>query len=294
MDAVLNYSRRQFAALAGALATGGFATAQLASAQKPKLLAGDVVDRIKKNIIAKWIDTGFRDNFKAGGPDLHVTAIACTFMSTLDVLQKAVKAGATMVITHEPTYWSDADLLEPLQDDALYKFKRDYAKEHNLSIFRVHDNWHAHIPDGIRLGWNKLMGWDKYEVKENQMLFNIPPTTLGELGKYVAKTLQSQSVRVLGDPNLPVTKVGRGGHGLANNTEVLPQVDCLLVSEAREYDSYEYVRDTISMGAKKGAIFISHEAGEEAGMDEFARWIRPLVPEVPILVIPTTDVMWHV
>jgi hypothetical protein len=29
-------------------------------------------------------------------------------------------------------------------------------------------------------------------------------------------------------------------------------------------------------------------------MDEFARWIKPLVTEVPVLVIPTTDVMWHV
>jgi hypothetical protein len=98
----------------------------------------------------------------------------------------------------------------------------------------------------------------------------------------------------MGDPNLPVVKVGRGAHTLTGNMDVLPEVNCLLVSEAREFDSYEYVRDAIAAGAKKGAILISHEAGEEAGMDEFASWIKPIVPEVPVQFVPTRDDSWTV
>ncbi len=69
-------------------------------------------------------------------------------------------------------------------------------------------------------------------------------------------------------------------------------MDCVLISEAREWDSFEYVRDAVQLGAPKGAVIVSHEAGEEAGMDEFARFLRPLVSEVPIQFIPTRDQFW--
>jgi putative NIF3 family GTP cyclohydrolase 1 type 2 len=297
MDALLSerettmtdLTRRQFALLAGAgVAAGNFARAQA------KLTAGEVVDRVKKNLGIPWDNSSYRDTFKIGGPETPVTGIVSTFMSTLSVLQRSVAAGATMVITHEPTFWSDRDTVAVLQGDPLYKFKLDYANAHGLAVWRIHDHWHARVPDGIQTGWNKRMGWVQYQVNGSLTRWNLPPTTLGELAKYVAKTLESRSVRVMGDPNLRVVSVGRGSHTLDGNMAVLPGVDCLLVSEAREYESYEYVRDAILSGEKKGAIFISHEAGEEAGMDEFAAWIKPLVAEVPVQFIPTRDVFWNV
>jgi putative NIF3 family GTP cyclohydrolase 1 type 2 len=283
-------SRRQFARLAGA----GLAGVGAGRAQRGRITAGEVVGRVKKNLGIPWNDSSYRDTFKEGGPETPVTGIVCTFMSTLDVLQRSVAAGASMVITHEPTYWSDRDTVDTLRDDPLYKLKRDYARQHNLAIWRIHDHWHARVPDGIQTGWNKRMGWTQYQVKGDLRLWNIPPTTLGELAKYVFRMLESRSVRVIGDPGLRVVKVGRGSHTLDGNMAVLPVVDCLLVSEAREYDSYEYVRDAVLSGEKRGAIFISHEAGEEAGMDEFATWLKPLVTEVPVQFIPTRDVFWTV
>ena len=72
----------------------------------------------------------------------------------------------------------------------------------------------------------------------------------------------------------------------------LSRVDALLVSEAREWDSIEYVRDAVLAGKKKGLILISHEAGEEAGMDNFASWLKTFVTEVPVEFIPSRDQMW--
>ena len=97
---------------------------------------------------------------------------------------------------------------------------------------------------------------------------------------------------MIGDPNLKVRKVGRGAHSLGGNMEVLPKVDMILISEASEFDSFEYVRDSILQGQKKGMVLVSHEAGEEAGMDYFAEWIRPFVTEVPVKFISTTDDFW--
>ena len=49
----------------------------------------------------------------------------------------------------------------------------------------------------------------------------------------------SPRIAVVGDPNLPVTTVAYGSHGLAQNMEAITSADCTIVSEAREYDSFE-------------------------------------------------------
>jgi putative NIF3 family GTP cyclohydrolase 1 type 2 len=283
-------SRRQFVLMTGA----GMAAGALPGAEKGKLSAGEVVERVKKNIGIPWIDTGYRDTFKIGGPDSTVTGIATSFGGNLRVLQLAQKAGLNMVIVHEPTFYSDADRIDLVKDDPLYKLKLDWANKNNMVVWRIHDNWHARKPDGIRAGWTNDLGWAKYEVAGATGLWDMPPTTLGEFAKSLAKTLESRSVRVIGDPSLRVVRVSYGGHGLAQNMDAMQKADCAIVSETREYDSFEYARDVVLSGAKKGAIFISHQAGEDMGMDEFARWIKPLVPEVPVRFIATTDEFWTV
>ena len=96
----------------------------------------------------------------------------------------------------------------------------------------------------------------------------------------------------MGDPDLAVRRVGRGAHTLSGNMAALPRVDALLVSEAREWDSIEYVRDAVLAGQKKGMVLISHEAGEETGMDNFASWIKAFITEVPVEFVPTRDPIW--
>lgn len=71
--------------------------------------------------------------------------------------------------------------------------------------------------------------------------------------------------------------------------DMLPQIDLLIVSEAREWDSAEHIRDTVLSGQKKGALIISHETGEEAGMDNCAAWLKSFVSEVPIRFVETKD-----
>jgi hypothetical protein len=73
---------------------------------------------------------------------------------------------------------------------------------------------------------------------------------------------------------------------------MLPQVDLLIVSEAREWDSAEYIRDTVLSGQKKGALVISHEAGEEAGMDNCTNWMKAFISEVPVRFVETKDQFW--
>ncbi len=298
-------SRRQFAQMAGAgLAAGTLTPAQAqAQAQQPpaKLTAGDVVARIKSRIGVPWNDMSFRDIYKIGGPGSPVTGISTTFGSNLNMMQRSVKAGLNMVITHEPTFWTDADVVPPggpsggtfcdlaCQADPLFKTKLDYAMSNKVVVWRIHDHIHAMKPDGISLGLNDRLGWTKYQIDGALEHWQIPPTTLGELAKYVAKVLETRSVRVIGDPNLRVSKIGFG-RGIGKPA---PEDDCNIGSDCKEYDAYEYARDAVATsGGKKGAIYIAHEAHEDPGMGWFANWLKPLVPEVPVQYITTTDEFW--
>jgi hypothetical protein len=38
----------------------------------------------------------------------------------------------------------------------------------------------------------------------------------------------------------------------------------------------------------------TYAAGEDLRMEEFARWLKPIVTEVPVQFIPTTDEFWTV
>lgn len=285
-------TRREFTLMTGAglLAGAGLAASRLALAQQGKLTAGEVVERIKKNIGVPWNDSTYRDTYKIGGPDSPVMGICSSFESNLSVLEKALKAGLNMFITHEPTFWTDGDVIERVQGDPLYKFKLDWAKRNNMVVWRLHDHIHSRKPDGISMGWNEALGWTPYQVNGNLHLWDLPPTTLGELAKLLAKTLDTHSIRVIGNPNLRVVRVTKG----RDLSLMAEPVDCIIASDSREYDTYEYVRDAVFAGTKKGAIYISHEASEDVGMDWFAKWLKPLVPEVPVRYIPTTDDFWTV
>jgi putative NIF3 family GTP cyclohydrolase 1 type 2 len=110
---VTEISRRDFVALtaAGAIATP-FLLDQASLRSAATVTAQEIVDRIKKDIGVDW-NSDDVDTFKAGHPSTIVSGIATTSMATLDVLQKAVAAGANLIITAAPTFYSRADLSTP-------------------------------------------------------------------------------------------------------------------------------------------------------------------------------------
>jgi len=103
-------SRRDFVALAaaGAVATP-FALKDGDARASAAVTAQEIVDRVKKNVGVDWSSDDV-DTFKIGDPSTAVTGVVTTSMATLDVLQKAVQAGANFVITAAPTFYSRADL----------------------------------------------------------------------------------------------------------------------------------------------------------------------------------------
>jgi putative NIF3 family GTP cyclohydrolase 1 type 2 len=292
MNSISYLNRRRFTQGA-ALIVAGRALKHLAFGQaRPAPTASQVVELIKQHLNMPWNDKSYRDTFKVGDPDTRVKGIASCFMSTLDVLQRSHSQGLNFVITHEPTFWSDSDLIEPIKNEPLYLEKKHFVEKNGMVIWRIHDHWHRFRPEPMTTGTERLLGWEKYATESK--FYQFPPIKLRALAEQIAKRLYSRSVRILGDPEMVVTSVGRGAHVLGGNISALDKADVTLAFEVREWETVEYARELISTGAKKGMIVISHEAGEEEGMVIFSEWMKTVAPGIRTVFVPTHDRMYLV
>ena len=270
----------------------------VASAQQPRITARAIVGEIQKQVGVEWQKETV-DTFKAGNPDTAVTGIAVTMMPTMDVLQRASAKGLNFVITHEPTFYAHLDTPDGLpESDPVWAEKRAFIEKHGMVIWRFHDHWHMRKPDGIEAGMVHALGWEKFQNPENQYLFAMPETTVQKLAEEVATKLDSPVVRVVGKPEMKVTKVALspGAAGFERETHALESddVQVLLVGETREWETVEYAADAATQGRNKALIVIGHIPSEQAGMEECARWLKGFVNSVPIEFVPARQPFWSV
>jgi putative NIF3 family GTP cyclohydrolase 1 type 2 len=287
--------RRKFLNVAGSGIGAAFLLQPLGRSQSSQVTAGEVMERIKKNVAVPWRAITV-DTIKGGGsPDTVVTGIATSFMATLDVLQRSVKAGKNMVIAHELTFWNNLDVDAGLTDDPVYLHKLEFIRKNGLFVHRFHDHWHARKPDGINEGWNKVMGWDRYKFDAARSVYELPETvTLEAYAEEVKRRLKSDSVRVVGNPHLQVKTVSKGFNKLPTNGAPPSSADVTITYEPdRENDNVEWERDTVLSGQKRGFVIISHNRMEEYGMENCANWLRTFIPEVPIEFIASGDPFWR-
>jgi len=272
----------------------GGASLAAAAAGGP-LTAAQVIERIKKNVGVPWRAETV-DNVIAGNPDTPVTGIATTMMSTLDVIERAAAAGKNLVITHEPTFYLHQDKTEPLVADATYQFKADFIRRHGMVVFRFHDHWHAHHPDGIALGMARELGWEANADPADLRLFTFSGTPLGRFAKEIAARLKIRTMRVVGDPSLEVRRaIASWGYvSQERGIELLarPDVDVLIGGETREWEVVEYAQDIIATGKKKALIVMGHVASEQSGMKYCAEWLRSFVTEVPVEFVAAPEPFW--
>jgi len=284
-------SRRGFAqsvgtALAAAAFSGSPARAQGA------LTAVQVVDRIKKKLAEEgvvWGPSNF-DKFHLGDPNTPVIGIATTFEPTFDVLKRALAARKNMVVAHESTFWDGFDPVEVMLKDPVCQAKIRFAELNHMVVWRIHDHWHRRRPDPIFVGLARKLGWSSYySVDSRPRHYEIPEMSLEEVARHIQTQLGTRNVVVVGDRGLRVKTIGDCAHILSSVLPALRVCDVALVGETPEHDTFEYMRDAMSLGMKKGLVMISHEGLEEWGMEACAEWLKPVVPEIPVEWMSTGD-----
>jgi putative NIF3 family GTP cyclohydrolase 1 type 2 len=288
----IHFSRRALLASGAA----GFAVVARPAFAAPQLTAGEVIARMQQHLGGPWRGNGV-DGYKSGSAETVVTGIATTMMATLDALKAAAAQKLNLVFTHEPTFWSHQDTLTDIQDDPLYRRKRDFLAAHGLIAYHLHDNAHALRPvDAINMGTQALMGWTRYRHAGNQRMFTLPQTTLLALARDLHKKMGARTLRVVGEPTMPVSIVYESW----GNCSAFPgidflesEADLLVIGETQDWDLVAYADDLVASGRKKALIVLGHVVSEQWGMNYVAEWLRGFVPEVPVKFLPIIEPYWN-
>lgn len=237
------------------------------------------------------------DHLMTGDKDMEVTKVVTTFMATVEVIQKAIEAGANFIITHEPTWFTGKDTTDWLEQDPIYLQKKKLIEEHNIAIWRFHDHMHMGTEDGIYRGFDQEFGWAEYKINNPDKFrhfgscYQLPRTTLRELCEYFKDRLDMKVIQIVGNPDMKVERVSVlvGGGSLGLGVEELPmkimhdnQLDLLICGDITEWTISAYVRDAAALGMNKGMLVLGHERSEEMGMKHLGSWMKDITGELEI------------
>lgn len=253
----------------------------------------EVIDVILKEIPGAPFATTV-DQLRSGLMDQEVTGIVTTMFPTIEVIERTAKAGANFIIAHETPYYNNQDETDWLQEDDAYRYKMTLLNKHKIAIWRFHDYWHAHKPDGIIMGNLIKLGWEKYYDISSPRLLTLPkPMSLKSIAVLAKERLGISTVRVVGNVNQNCSTIYLAFGYMDSKRQIAAinefKPDLIISGETREWETVERVRDGILMGQKTSLLVLSHAVSEEAGMEYAATWLQPKVPGFKITHIPSTN-----
>ena len=135
----------------------------------------------------------------------------------------------------------------------MYEAKRGLIEESGFSIFRFHDYWHRHEPDGILTGMTSARGWSEYQAGPNAKRFDIPECSFEALIRDVKANLGISAVRAAGAPDMPCNSVvllAGSTPGQVQIQALMEGADVVMCGESNEWDTCEYVRDAAAVGQR--------------------------------------------
>jgi len=299
-------SRREFVKMSAAGAAAATWVVRPAAIGAVTVTAQEIVDRVRKAVGGEW-KTDTVDTFKAGEPTSPVTGVVTTSLATIDVMRRAVKAGANLIVTAGPTFYSRVDsptppagrgrgAAAPPTPDQVFTAKNEFIRANRLVVWRFSDHWRLRSPDPFAEGLANALGWARYRTNGDPARLTVPAIALEALAARVKSRLEARGgVRVVGREQTRVRTIGLlpGTRAVQEIVALLPQVDAVIAGEIREWESSEYSRDVVNAGLGKGLILIGRSLSEEAGMKMCADWLRPIVPEAPVRWLPAGDPYWR-
>lgn len=255
------------------------------------LTVQQIIDTILKNYQGEPIKNT-NDTIKAGSADLVVTGVVTTMFPTVELIKKAHDIGANFLIVHEPTYYNGSDNKTLVANNTQVQLKEELLQKLNMCIWRFHDYAHAMRPDFVSYGVAKSVDWLKY-YETGSPILNIPETSLKDIIKTFKKGLKISHLRYIGKDDKPCKKVALlpGAWGGSRQMSVLLQhkPDVIIVGEAVEWETVEFVRDCQSLGQEAAMIVLGHSVSEEPGMVYFAEWLKTKIPDLKVTHIASND-----
>src|SRR5687768_7621742 len=198
-----NYSRRKFLSSVTSLVGSSAVMAMPGLSRGGGLLETFTVKQVIDIILKEIPNAPFPktvDQLRSGSMDQEVTGIVTTMFPTIEVIERTAKAGANFIIAHETPFYNNQDETDWLQQDDAYRYKIGLLDKYKIAIWRFHDYWHSHKPDGIIMGNLIKLGWEKYFDANTPRLLTLPTAqSLKSIVSLAKERLGIPSVRVIGN-----------------------------------------------------------------------------------------------
>lgn len=220
------------------------------------------------------------DTWKAGDPEKEIHKVAVCFIITKTVLEKAKAWGADLIITHEPTFYTNLDILG---EDEVSQEKKRLVEASGITIVRFHDHMHLADPDLIHKGFLEALPIS-YHLAERALAEFDRPMTPRELAKMLREKLDLSCIRLIGNTDFPATRFHLG-LGDTNSDLMLERLKAkkaqvLLCGETCEWKVGEFVRDAGEMGFPMAMLILGHAGSERDGMKALASFLQKKHPDL--------------
>jgi putative NIF3 family GTP cyclohydrolase 1 type 2 len=227
---------------------------------------------------------GAEEGFRFGDPGLEVSGMLVTWMATCDAIRSAADNGRNLIICHEDPFFGGSGSGAP-ETSITWRVNRDrigLCARHDIAILRAHGTLdRLCVVDEFA----RAAGLRGSDIREEGLarIFTIPEIRLGDFAVCVRDNLRLRRLRVVGDLDRRVTKVGVavGGIGLSVNiafweTLLRHGAQAVLVGETDEYAMRYALDNDIAV------IETSHAASENPGLRRFCDILRERFPGAPL------------
>jgi putative NIF3 family GTP cyclohydrolase 1 type 2 len=228
---------------------------------------------------------GQEERFRFGDPHTEVRGVLVCWMATVDAIETAAANECNMILCHEeltfPYEFRDASAIR-------YLWWRPNARrlsllgKHGIVVYRAHGMLDRYC---ILDDFGRFLGLPEPVVKEGYIrIYEVEPITVRELAEQVKQRTGLPHVRVSGDPDKVVHRIGApwGGLGLSLNTSFMQSLlehdpDVFIAGETDDYG----MRFAIDAGVPM--IETSHATSENPGLEHFARDLKQQFPDLKVL-----------
>ena len=225
-----------------------------------------------------------QSGWKFGDPEREVRTVAFCWSPTSEVIERAAQLGVDMLVIHEPLLYPDLRSRwyreAPAEEKEVNRKRLDLLRRHNICVYGAHSNWDVKEGMGVADALGAVMGFEE-EVGRGFVcrVYRVPPVSLGALAEEVKDKLKVDKVRVVGDLEREVTRVGTmiGGLGQLFTSPEEPWrlgAEAVIYGEALEYT----LRYAVELGL--GLIEAGHMATENPGIRNFPKALKEECPEL--------------
>ena len=270
----------------------------------------EVIQIIKDHNYKEWNGNAIkpettRDKVLYGDVDKECTGVVTTIYASVEVIRKAAKMGANLIVAHESLFWNHGDHTDWLQDNSTFKYKKALLDATGITVWRDHDHIHAGVDwegervDGIFYGLSAELGWLDYRIGNvnRPMMYEIPKTPTRDVAEYLMEKMNLNGIKTMGNVDGYTSRIFIPSHVIGpTDNQMLTiveenNIDTIIAMEITDFTLAIFMRDGAMLGQDRCVLAAGHFNVEEPGMKWFGEVFLPTIlpAELPIKFIQAGD-----